>query len=139
MLSLRCHLCRRAWPCRKAEAVAGALAAGDHQFGFLHVKAVDDTGHDHLTQLKVSRGRMDAPPGAQKSARSALRQSSLPCCAVRQPCLVWPPQGSQGATCDVSRPSCLLLPPTLPSPMRTPWAVCCSRATRRLLIAWWPS
>lgn len=37
---------------RKAEAIAQALAHGGFQFGFLHVKAVDDTGHDHLTELK---------------------------------------------------------------------------------------
>lgn len=43
--------------CRKAEAIAAALSdAGGFQFGFLHVKAVDDTGHDHLTALKVRGG-----------------------------------------------------------------------------------
>lgn len=40
---------------RKAEAVAAALAGGRHQFAFLHVKAVDDTGHDYLTDMKVRR------------------------------------------------------------------------------------
>jgi hypothetical protein len=43
----------RLFCCRKAEAIAGALSGRGFQFGFLHVKAVDDTGHDHLTQLKV--------------------------------------------------------------------------------------
>lgn len=33
--------------------MAGALAAGGHDFAFLHVKAVDDTGHDRDTVLKV--------------------------------------------------------------------------------------
>ncbi|KAL4448400.1 hypothetical protein ABPG75_005619 [Micractinium tetrahymenae] len=37
---------------RKAEAIAEALSRGGFQFGFLHVKAVDDTGHDFLVDLK---------------------------------------------------------------------------------------
>lgn len=46
----------RPWPAaprRKAEAIAEALSRGGFQFGFLHVKAVDDTGHDFLVQQKV--------------------------------------------------------------------------------------
>ncbi len=35
--------------------MAAALACGDHDFAFLHVKAVDDTGHDRDTALKVVR------------------------------------------------------------------------------------
>lgn len=37
----------------KAAAVAAALAGGGYDFAFLHVKAVDDTGHDRDTVLKV--------------------------------------------------------------------------------------
>ncbi len=37
----------------KAEAIAEALSMGGFQFAFLHVKAVDDTGHDFLTHMKV--------------------------------------------------------------------------------------
>ena len=37
----------------KAEAIAEALSTGGFQFAFLHVKAVDDTGHDFLTHMKV--------------------------------------------------------------------------------------
>lgn len=38
----------------KAAAIADALARDSYDFGFLHVKAVDDTGHDKLLALKVS-------------------------------------------------------------------------------------
>jgi Metalloenzyme superfamily len=38
---------------RKAAAVADAVTTGGFQFGFVHVKAVDDCGHDRLWQLKV--------------------------------------------------------------------------------------
>lgn len=37
----------------KAEAIADALQSGSFDFAFLHVKAVDDTGHDRLPWLKV--------------------------------------------------------------------------------------
>ena len=37
----------------KAEAIARALTQGGYQLGFLHVKAVDDTGHDRAVALKV--------------------------------------------------------------------------------------
>ena len=37
----------------KAAAIAKALAEDSNDFGFLHVKAVDDTGHDKLLALKV--------------------------------------------------------------------------------------
>lgn len=40
---------------RKAATVAAALASGRYDFAFLHVKAVDDTGHDRLPVLKVSQ------------------------------------------------------------------------------------
>ena len=38
----------------KAETLSKALASGQYDFGFLHVKAVDDTGHDQQPVLKVS-------------------------------------------------------------------------------------
>lgn len=38
----------------KAECIADALIAGVCDFGFLHIKAVDDTGHDRATALKVA-------------------------------------------------------------------------------------
>ena len=39
----------------KAAAVANALTGDDgYDFAFLHVKAVDDTGHDRDTVLKVA-------------------------------------------------------------------------------------
>ncbi len=37
----------------KAAAVAEALTEGRHDFVFLHVKAVDDTGHDRQPAQKV--------------------------------------------------------------------------------------
>ena len=37
----------------KAETIAEALKSGVYKFGFLHVKAVDDTGHDRQPVLKV--------------------------------------------------------------------------------------
>lgn len=38
----------------KAEKIAHALVEDDYDFGFLHIKAVDDTGHDQQPALKVS-------------------------------------------------------------------------------------
>lgn len=40
----------------KAEAAADALVKQEFKLVFLHVKAVDDTGHDRLTHLKVIAG-----------------------------------------------------------------------------------
>lgn len=37
----------------KAAAMGDALINGSHDFGFLHVKAVDDTGHDRAVPMKV--------------------------------------------------------------------------------------
>ena len=37
----------------KAEAIAAELSSGQYDFGFLHIKAVDDTGHDQQPVLKV--------------------------------------------------------------------------------------
>lgn len=37
----------------KAEAAADVLINGATDMVFLHIKAVDDTGHDRLTGLKV--------------------------------------------------------------------------------------
>ncbi|KAK9817062.1 hypothetical protein WJX72_008993 [[Myrmecia] bisecta] len=37
----------------KAVTIAGALVGGGYDFGFLHIKAVDDTGHDRQIALKV--------------------------------------------------------------------------------------
>lgn len=38
----------------KAKAMADALSSGTYDFGFLHIKAVDDTGHDQQPVLKVT-------------------------------------------------------------------------------------
>lgn len=38
----------------QAAAVADALISGECDFAFLHVKAVDDTGHDRAAALKVA-------------------------------------------------------------------------------------
>ena len=38
----------------KAEKIAEALVEDKYDFGFLHIKAVDDTGHDQQPALKVS-------------------------------------------------------------------------------------
>lgn len=69
--------------CRKAEAIAGALSSGGFNFGFLHVKAVDDTGHDFLLDQKVGRqaGRRSAPV---VRAPLSLVPACGPCCS---PCL----------------------------------------------------
>lgn len=37
----------------KAEAMCHALATRSYDFGFLHIKAVDDAGHDSDVSLKV--------------------------------------------------------------------------------------
>ncbi len=37
----------------KAETLSHALTSGQYDFGFLHIKAVDDTGHDQQPVLKV--------------------------------------------------------------------------------------
>lgn len=37
----------------KAEAICNALASDKYDFGFLHIKAVDDAGHDRKIGLKV--------------------------------------------------------------------------------------
>lgn len=37
----------------KAEAIAEALKSGEYGFAFLHVKAIDDTGHDKAAAMKV--------------------------------------------------------------------------------------
>ncbi|DBA96948.1 TPA: hypothetical protein ACH3X1_001278 [Trebouxia sp. C0004] len=37
----------------KAEKLSEALISGQYDFGFLHIKAVDDTGHDQQPVLKV--------------------------------------------------------------------------------------
>jgi 2,3-bisphosphoglycerate-independent phosphoglycerate mutase len=37
----------------KAAAACAALAGSGYTFSFVHVKAVDDTGHDRLTALKA--------------------------------------------------------------------------------------
>ena len=38
----------------KSEAIAEALISGKYDFGFLHIKAIDDTGHDRAACLKVT-------------------------------------------------------------------------------------
>jgi hypothetical protein len=43
----------------KAAAMGDALINGSHDFGFLHVKAVDDTGHDRAVPMKV---KLHSPP-----------------------------------------------------------------------------
>ena len=53
----------------KAAAVAEALIGGRRDFVFLHVKAVDDTGHDRQPAQKVGRvcgrrmARVSTPDG----------------------------------------------------------------------------
>lgn len=37
----------------KAATIAGCFIDQGYEFGFLHVKAVDDTGHDRFVSLKV--------------------------------------------------------------------------------------
>ena len=37
----------------KATAITAAVTTGGFNFGFVHVKAVDDCSHDRLWQLKV--------------------------------------------------------------------------------------
>ncbi len=37
----------------KADTIAQALTEGGYSFGLLHVKAVDDTGHDRMVAMKV--------------------------------------------------------------------------------------
>ena len=69
LLSRAVMLCQHGQPCEtqvllsagdyrtcfeaKAEAVAAALISGEYDFAFLHVKAVDDAGHDKAPALKV--------------------------------------------------------------------------------------
>lgn len=45
----------------KADAIVAAVTTGGYQFGFVHVKAVDDCGHDGLWRQRVRYiERMDA-------------------------------------------------------------------------------
>jgi len=46
----------------KAAAVADELVGGRHDFVFLHVKAVDDTGHDRHPAQKVGNPSTDPSP-----------------------------------------------------------------------------
>lgn len=39
----------------KADAVVENLTSSKYDFGFLHIKAVDDAGHDRNVPLKVSK------------------------------------------------------------------------------------
>ena len=57
----------------KAEAVATATISGEYDFAFLHVKAVDDAGHDKAPALKV-QPHIDTPDV------NPLSRSLLPCC-----------------------------------------------------------
>lgn len=41
----------------KASTMCDAMASGQYDFGFVHVKAVDDTGHDRMMAWRVSTGR----------------------------------------------------------------------------------
>lgn len=43
----------------KAATICDALTKGGYEFGFVHVKAVDDTGHDRMVAMKVG-GRVRA-------------------------------------------------------------------------------
>ncbi len=38
----------------KAKVLAEALTTGGFEFGFLHVKAVDDAGHDGDVEMRVA-------------------------------------------------------------------------------------
>jgi 2,3-bisphosphoglycerate-independent phosphoglycerate mutase len=44
----------------KAAVACAALVSGGFDFALLHVKAVDDTGHDRMLAMKV-RGMTQAP------------------------------------------------------------------------------
>lgn len=52
----------------QAETIAHALTTGLCDFGFLHVKAVDDTGHDRATALKVTVFEAESSPAAPLTA-----------------------------------------------------------------------
>lgn len=80
----------------KAEAIAEALGHGDFDFGFLHVKAVDDTGHDRAAAMKVQALFNILGPGVDNryklncipSAREQYSSASVPCSAwVSRGCL----------------------------------------------------
>jgi len=49
-----------------------ALINGDHRFGFLHIKAVDDTGHDRNLQMKVHRRPPSFCLSRYKGCREAI-------------------------------------------------------------------
>jgi hypothetical protein len=42
----------------KRTQVCDALVSGGYDFALLHVKAVDDTGHDRMVAMKVGRGAL---------------------------------------------------------------------------------
>ena len=55
-----------------------ALASGEYDFAFLHVKAVDDAGHDKAPLLKVCSG-MRLPLACTVSAVLSLACVRLAC------------------------------------------------------------
>ena len=62
----------------KSAAIVEAVTAGGHQFGFVHVKAVDDCGHDRLWRHRVRYiERMDAL--VRRLARALLAAEAVLC------------------------------------------------------------
>lgn len=53
---------RTSLPRSKAEVICSALTHQGYDFGFVHVKAVDDTGHDRRVEMKVggNKGAVEA-------------------------------------------------------------------------------
>lgn len=62
----------------KAEKIAEALSAGQYDFGFLHIKAVDDTGHDQQPVLKVC-GHIGLVPSSMHNPKPAYNSASAIC------------------------------------------------------------
>lgn len=67
----------------KTDAVCRAVTSGGFQFGFMHVKAVDDCGHDGLWQLRVKYlEQMDLLVG-QLLRRLHAAERVRPACTAR--------------------------------------------------------
>lgn len=60
----------------KAEVIARALSSGQYDFGFLHVKAVDDAGHDRQPVMKASPPAIIQPPSLSSLCSTYMADQS---------------------------------------------------------------
>ena len=66
----------------KAQTLSEALTSGQYDFGFLHIKAVDDTGHDQQPVLKVIPSPSVACHSLHIAVHLMLSVPASSCCNV---------------------------------------------------------